>query len=257
MFRLHGYTQTRGIILNVLVRIDLFNATTWNCRPRFPFMQPDDGLAAAFSSSLSKAELGLLQQHERTYMAWGMDDILQILRILTSVRFKDPLAVFNRLALSDAIYLLEYRLVSSDEGLDPTLNSGINDVFRFASLIYINKVLREMPPRNLNNLVSSLVNALKSAFSSGATKVSSGYLNWKFLLWVLVIGKVACQDEDESNFLQAEIVRVCNISDLRLEKEFRKCLDAVGPALHPYNTQCEEIWTAISSSARNPRGIIR
>ena len=175
-----------------------------------------------------------------------MSEVLQVLRILTAVRFSDPLAVFNRLALSDAIHLLEYRLLYLEECPESDLiaGTGLQEPFRLAVFIYIDKVLREMPPLNVNGLVSRLTDALRTTLDCAPTGLSN-HPDLNILLWILLIGRVAGCELDERQYLLETLVRVCGYLDLRRKSDFQKYLDEVGPALQPFDTQCEEIWADI------------
>jgi hypothetical protein len=100
-----------------------------------------------------KLDLELLGIHLQTGECLGFNQVLQVLRILTAVRFTDPVSVFNRLALSDAIYLLERQLLSSQEQDKASRASsfGINiqQPFRLATFLYVDMVLREMHSINI------------------------------------------------------------------------------------------------------------
>jgi len=179
-------------------------------------------------------------------MTWGMKEVLHMLRILTAVRFSDPLAVFNRLALSDAIYLLEYRLLCLGECPDCgwITGTGLQEPFRLAVFIYINRVLREMPPLNLNGLVRRLTSALKLALNCGRAGISNRP-DLNILLWILLIGRIAGRDLDEGQYFLEELARVCTCLDIQRKSDFQKCLNELGVALQPFGTQCEEIWADI------------
>jgi hypothetical protein len=175
-------------------------------------------------------------------MIWGMNEVLQVLRILTAVRLSDPLAVFNRLALSDAIHLLEYRLLHLEECPESVLvaRTSLQEPFRLAVFIYIDKVFREMPPLNLNGLVSRLSGALRTTLDCGPAGLSNRP-DLNILLWILLIGRVSGCDLDENQYFLGELVRVCGYLDFRRKSDFQKCLDEVGPALQPFNRQYEEL----------------
>lgn len=170
-----------------------------------------------------------------------MREVLEVLRLLTVIRYNDPLGVFNRLAICDAIYLLEYRLLSLGD-VDP--GSGFKGLFRIAAFIYIDRILRDMPPLNLNGLVSRLIGAMKIALNCGP----AGFLDCRhlsILLWILFVGRVACRDVEERQLFLEELVHVCGLLEIRHKSDFWKCLDNVGPALQPFRRQCEETWAAI------------
>ncbi|KAG4421141.1 hypothetical protein IFR04_005784 [Cadophora malorum] len=146
-----------------LSMIDLFHATTWNFPPRFPFIRPQEDFSMPLKAlpSLSENDLRFLKAYEKSSSKWSMYGMLQVLRILTAVRFSGPLTVFNRLALSDAIYLLEYQLLSPQPCLEPELinSTGFQEAFRLAVFLYIDKVLRQMPPLNVKGLARRDTNA--------------------------------------------------------------------------------------------------
>ncbi|TVY44003.1 hypothetical protein LSUB1_G001775 [Lachnellula subtilissima] len=232
---------------DALSKIYTFHATTWDCHPRFPFIQPYDDLTSVLVASLSGNDLRLLKLYEKNYMTWGKHDALQVLKIITTVRFSDPLAVFNRLALSEANYLLEYRLLSmSEESPDPEFSAGIQQLFCLVVFLYIDKVLRAMPPLNLGSMVSRLTDTLRRTliFDSGGL---FNHPNLNLLLWTLFIGRVASRNVGERLYLLGKLVRVCGFLDLRRNADFEKCLDEVGPALQPFKTECEEIWKEVEN----------
>ncbi|KAF8850898.1 hypothetical protein BDZ45DRAFT_751259 [Acephala macrosclerotiorum] len=227
-----------------LSMIDLFNATTWNCPPQFPFIRPQEDFSAALKalSSLSKNDLRLLKAYEKSYSKWSMHEMLQVLRVLTAVRFSDPLAVFNRLALSDAIYLLEYQLLSPQPCLEPELvdHSDLHEAFRLAVFLYIDKVLREMPPLNIKGLVDRLTSAVKSIFNCGRAETSfRPHLG--VILWIIMIGRINARDLDDLQYFLEVLVDVCGYLDFKQRIDFKRYLDEVGPVLQPFKEQCEEI----------------
>jgi hypothetical protein len=115
-----------------------------------------------------KLDLELLDIHLQTGECLGFNQVLQVLRILTAVRFTDPVSVFNRLALSDAIYLLERQLLSSQEQDKASRASsfGINiqQPFRLATFLYVDMVLREMHSINIGGLAQRLTETLQTIF---------------------------------------------------------------------------------------------
>ncbi|CZR70130.1 uncharacterized protein PAC_20031 [Phialocephala subalpina] len=231
-----------------LTMIDIFHATTWDCCPRFPFIQPQDDFSATLKalSSLSEKDLRLLKAYEKSHSQWSMLGMLQILRILTAVRFSDPLAVFNRLALSDAIYLLEYQLLSPQQNLETELTDEISlqEAFRLAVFLYIDKVLREMPPLNIKGLVHRLIAALKSFFDSTHAETSiRPHLG--VLLWIVMISRINAYNADDVQYLLEKLVDICGYLGFKQRTDFRRYLDEVGPALQPFSEQCEEISTQI------------
>lgn len=165
-----------------------------------------------------------------------MHAVLHILRILTAVRYSDPLAVFNRLALSEAIYILEYQLLSD-------LDTGFHEVFRLAVFLYIDRVLREMPPLNTQYLARRLVDSLKSTQN---THITHSHTDLNIMLWILFIGHVTTGATVSRQYFLTELVRVCAALDVRQQAHFEKCLDNIGPALQPFNKQISLVWADIA-----------
>lgn len=221
-----------------LSMIDIFHATTWNCAPRFPFIKPLQNLSLSLSalSSLSQTDILALQSFEQSTLRPSMHAVLHILRILTAVRYSDPLAVFNRLALSEAIYILEYQLLSD-------LDTGFHEVFRLAVFLYIDRVLREMPPLNTQYLARRLVDSLKSTQN---THITHSHTDLNIMLWILFIGHVTTGATVSRQYFLTELVRVCAALDVRQQAHFEKCLDNIGPALQPFNKQISLVWADIA-----------
>jgi hypothetical protein len=82
------------------------------------------------------------------------------------VQFADPVSVFNRLALSDAIYLLERQLLASQEQDKSSRASsfGINiqQPFRLATFLNVDMVVWEMHSINIGDLVHRLTETLQT-----------------------------------------------------------------------------------------------
>lgn len=233
---------------NFFIRIDLFHSTTWDCSPRFPFIRLEEDFSASLKalSSLSEDDLQLLKAYEKSYSKWSMHEMLQVLRVLTAVRFSDPLAVFNRLALSDAIYLLEHQLLSPQLclELEQANFGGLKEAFRLAVFLYIDKVLREMPPLNIKGLVSRLISAVKSMFNCRQAEISlRPHLG--VILWILMIGRINAHDLDDMQYFMEVLFDVYRYPKFKQRIDFQRYLDEVGPVLQPFKEQCEEILTQI------------
>ena len=233
---------------NRSIRIDLFHATTWDFPPRFPFIRPQEDFSMPLKAlpSLSENDLRFLKAYEKSSSKWSMYGMLQVLRILTAVRFSGPLTVFNRLALSDAIYLLEYQLLSPQPCLEPELinATGFQEAFRLAVFLYIDKVLRQMPPLNVKGLVSRLIGALKSISPSRHAETSM-HPHLGVLLWMIMIGRINAYKVDDMQYFLGELVVVYGHLNFEEIIDSQRYLDEVGPVLQPYKLQCEEILTQI------------
>lgn len=175
-----------------------------------------------------------------------MHEMLQVLRILTAVRFSEPSSVFNQLALSGAIYLLEYQLLSPQPCLESELinATGLQDAFRLAVFLYIDKVLRQMPPLNTKGLVSRLSGTLKS-ISPSRQAGTSIRPHLGVFLWMIMIGRLHASDVDDMQYFLEELVVVHGYLNFKGRIDFQRYLDEVGPVLQPFAQQCEEILTQI------------
>lgn len=182
----------------------------------------------------------MLRSYETPTLKPSTHEVLQILRFLTAVRYSDPLAVFNRLALSEAIYILEYQLLSAQD-------TGFHEAFRLAVFLYIDRVLREMPPLNTQYLALRLVDSLKSqqrtqpAFSDLQFRPDSN-----IILWILFTGYVTAGAPVPRQYFLTELVHICTSRDIRQNAHFEKSLDDTGPALRPFNEQCSLVWGEIA-----------
>jgi hypothetical protein len=118
-------------------------------------------------SLISKLDLELQDIHLQTGECLGFNQVLQVLRILTAVRFADFVSVFNRLALSDAIYLLERQLLSSQEQDKASRASSFGNIqqpFRLATLLHVDMVLMKMHGISIGGLVHRLTETLRTIF---------------------------------------------------------------------------------------------
>jgi hypothetical protein len=195
---------------------------------------------------LSGLDLQLLRPRTHIGVRLDMSEALQVLRILTAVRFADPVSVFNRLALSDAIYILESQLLhaqnSQNGGLSPEFSPAVEEAFWFAAFLYIDMVLREMRSINIGGLVRRLVAVLRTASGDSISKASLG-IGEDFLLWVLFIGGVASRNTEDRQFFILGLGRLCQLKHLRSHVEFEEAVDKVGLGLHSFGTQSAELWT--------------
>lgn len=109
-----------------------------------------------------------------------------MLRIPTAVRFVDFVSVFNRLALSDATYLLEWQLLSPQEphtlNLSSRVRTNILEPFRLAILLYIDMIQREMYSVNIKVLVHRLTEILKTSFRDDLVQELAGISHGDILL---------------------------------------------------------------------------
>ncbi|KAH8202497.1 hypothetical protein TruAng_003305 [Truncatella angustata] len=229
-----------------LSMIDLFHATTWGCSPRFPLVRPhvDFSITLEAFPSLSQNDFCFLKAYNNSYSKWSMHGMLHVLRILTAVRFSDPYGVVNQLALSDAIYLLEYQLLSPQPCLEPELinSTGLQEAFRLAVFLYIDQVLKLMPPLNIKGLVIRLIGALKSISPSRHVETSTRS-HLSVLLWIIMIGRLNAYNADDVQYLMEELVVVCRYLNFKERIDLQRYLDQVGPMLQPFKQQCEEILT--------------
>ena len=149
---------------------------------------------------ISKLDLELLDIYLQIGECLGFNQILQVLRILTAIRFAHLVSVFNRLALSDAIYLLERQLLSSQkqDKASRTSSFGINiqQPFRLTTFLYVDMVLREMHSINIGGLAHGLIETLQTIFEDDSFQELAGTFHSNVLLWVFFIGGVASQGSD-------------------------------------------------------------
>ncbi|KAH9223415.1 hypothetical protein DL95DRAFT_517576 [Leptodontidium sp. 2 PMI_412] len=234
-----------------LSMIDIFYATTWGCSSRFPLTRPREDFSTTLKAllpSLSKNDFCFLKAYENSYSKWSMHGMLQILRILTAVRYLDPCGVFNQLALSEAIYLLEYQLLSPQPWFEPeSINStDLQDPFRLAVFLYIDTVLRVMPPLNIKGLVIRLIGAVRSISTSMHVETSiPSHLD--VLLWIIMIGRLNAGDVDGIQYFDKELVVVYRHLNFKGKVALRSYLDEVGPILQPFEQKCEEILAQIEN----------
>ncbi|KAG4440018.1 hypothetical protein IFR05_004468 [Cadophora sp. M221] len=241
-----GLDKLPSRLRRTLSMIDIFYATTWNCSPRFPLARPQGDFSTilhALLPSLSENDFCFLKAYENSVSKWSMHGMLRVLRILTAVRCLDPCGVFSQLACSEAIYLLEYQLLSPQPyfELDST---GFKDAFRLAVFLYIDKVLRVMPPLNIKGLAIRLIGAVRSICPSMHIETSTRS-QLDVLLWVIMIGRLNADHVDDIQYFSEELVAVCRYLNLKGTVDLRRHLDEVGPVLQPFNRQCEEILTQI------------
>jgi hypothetical protein len=231
----------------VYIRIDTFYATTWNCRPRFPFVQPLKDLTSTLNSFplLSNFDLKLLNLRAQIGTRLGVYEALQVLRILTVVRFADPVSVFNRMALSDAIYIIEWQLLPTQQPQNAFINLNFSPVipeaFRLAAFLYIDMVLREMHSINIGGLVRRLIDALQGAPSNSFQELI-GMPDNKLLLWILFIGGVASKKGEEREYFVQRLGCICSDRTYQSRADFEEAVDKVGPGLQSFTKQSAEIW---------------
>jgi hypothetical protein len=170
-----------------------------------------------------------------------------VLRILTAVRFADPVSVFNRLALSDAIYLLERQLLSTQEqdkaSRASSFGSNIQQPFRLATFLYVDMVLREMHSINIGGLVHRLTETLQTILEDDNFQELAGTSHSNVLLWVFFIGGVASQDSGEGRFFVEGLQHICSARQFRSKIEFEEALDKVGPGMQSFSQRSAELWT--------------
>ncbi|KAE9370179.1 hypothetical protein N431DRAFT_492325 [Stipitochalara longipes BDJ] len=235
-----------------LSMIDTFYATTWNCHPRFPFIQPPKDLTSTLNSFplLTNYDLKLLNERTQVGIYLGVKDTLQILRILTGVRFADPISVFNRLALSDAIYILEWQLLPTQDPLSAlyhaSFSSEIPEPFRLAAFLYIDMVLREMHSVNVGSLVRKLRGALQEDLGDSWQDFKNRKYDDGILLWILFVGRVASTGSEEEQYFIQGLDCVCRVKHFRSLNEMEEAIDKSGPGLQYFRKQSAEIWTEVS-----------
>jgi hypothetical protein len=197
--------------------------------------------------SISKLDLELLDIHLQTGECLGFNQVLQVLRILTAVRFADPVSVFNRLALSDAIYLLERQLLLSHEQdkVSSASSFGINihQPFRLATFLYVDMVLREMHSINIGGLVRRLTETLRTIFEDDHPQELAGTSHSNVLFWVFFVGGVASQDSGERRFFVEGLRHICSAHQFRSKIEFEEALNKVGPGMQSFSQRSAELWT--------------
>jgi Fungal specific transcription factor domain len=179
----------------------------------------------------------------------GVTETLQVLRILTGIRFADPVSVFNRLALSDAIYILEWQLLPTQDSLNAlyhaSLGPEIQEAFRLAAFIYINMVLREMRSVNIGGLVRRLIEALQEDLGDTFLDPKKRY-NEELLLWILFTGGVASTSSEEKQYFLQALGYICRERQFRSRAALEEAIDKVGPGLQSFSTQSAEMWTEMA-----------
>jgi Fungal specific transcription factor domain len=187
-----------------------------------------------------------LDVHLQSGEALGINEVLQVLQILTAVRFADPISVFNRLALSDAIHLLEWHLLSAQKQNIPshasTSEVDIQEPFRLATFLYVDKVLRDMRSINTGGLIRRLAEALHNKFHTGHFEAPPGSSCSDVLLWIFFIGGVASQGTEERRYFVQGLNRLCQRRQFRCKDEFEEAIDRVGPGLQSFSQQSAELW---------------
>jgi len=196
---------------------------------------------------ISKLDLELLDIYLQIGECLGFNQILQVLRILTAIRFAHLVSVFNRLALSDAIYLLERQLLSSQkqDKASRTSSFGINiqQPFRLTTFLYVDMVLREMHSINIGGLAHGLIETLQTIFEDDSFQELAGTFHSNVLLWVFFIGGVASQDSGKRRFFVEGLRHVCSARQFRPKIEFEEALDKVGPGMQSFSQRSAELWT--------------
>jgi hypothetical protein len=196
---------------------------------------------------ISKLDLEQLDIHLQTGESLGFNQVLQVLRILTEVRFADPVSVFNRLALSDAIYLLERQLLSSQKQDKASIasSSGINiqQPFRLATFLYVDMVLREMHSINIGGLVHRLTETLQIILEDDHYQELAGTSHNNVLLWIFFIGGVASKDSGKRRFFIEGLRHICTAQQFWSKIEYETALDIVGPGVQSFSQRSAELWT--------------
>jgi len=199
---------------------------------------------------LTNFDLKLLNVRTQVGIYLEVKDILQVLRVLTGVRFADPISVFNRLALSDAIYILEWQLLPTRDPLSAmyhaSLGSESPEAFRLAAFLYIDMVLREMRSVNIGPLVRRLMKALKEDSGDSWQGRKSTKYDDGILLWILFIGRMASTGKEEEQYFTKEMEYICRIRHFQSLIEMEEAIDVVGPGLQSFSKQCAVIWDEIS-----------
>ncbi|PMD46001.1 hypothetical protein L207DRAFT_204708 [Hyaloscypha variabilis F] len=236
-----------------LSMIDTFYATTWNSQPRFPFMQPPKDLTGTLNSFplLTNFDLKLLNLRTPVGIYLGVKEILQVLRILTGIRFADPVSVFNKLALSDAIYILEWQLLPTQDPLSALYHSSfgseIPKAFRFAAFLYIDVVLREMHSVNIGILVRKLLESLQEDLGDLWQYQKNCQYDDGVLLWICFIGRVASTSIEEKQVFTQGLKLICKEKNFETLTEMEEVIDKTGPGLQSFSKQSAELWIEFSA----------
>jgi hypothetical protein len=196
----------------------------------------------------------MLNIQTRSSICLKVGEALQVLRILTAVRFADPVSVFNRLALSDAIYILEWQLLPTYTH-EPNNELGkensrieIHKAFRISAFLYIDMVLREMHSINIRGLVRILIETLQGALGDSFQELVLRSDN-ELLLWIFFIGGVASKSSEERGYFVRGLGSICEARQIRSCVDFKEAVDKVGPGLQSFSKQSAELWTDMA--ARN------
>jgi hypothetical protein len=216
-------------------------------------MQPPKDLTGTLNSFplLTNFDLKLLNLRTPVGIYLGVKEILHVLRILTGIRFADPVSVFNKLALSDAIYILEWQLLPTQDPLSALYHSSfgseIPKAFRFAAFLYIDVVLREMHSVNIGILVRKLLESLQEDLGDLWQYQKNCQYDDGVLLWICFIGRVASTSIEEKQVFTQGLKLICKEKNFETLTEMEEVIDKTGPGLQSFSKQSAELWIEFSA----------
>lgn len=198
---------------------------------------------------LTKSKLKMLNLTPKIDICLRVNQALQILRILTAVRSAVPISISDRLALSDAIYFLDWQLLPTympcTEILKADFIVNMNKAFRISALLYIDIVLREMHSINIAGLVHRLIETLRDTLGDCFQELIRNSRN-VLVLWILFIGGVASKSSVGRRIFMQALGYICRERNFRSHIDFVEEVDRIGPGLQFFGGQSAEIWTEIS-----------
>jgi len=240
------------ILQRVIAWTDFAYSTTYNTKPMFPLVPHLSGsvpqqidLANRYSRSLQLdiATFSIVQPAVLEIM-YRLNLISVAISSFHTATNKD------RLALSNAIYTLEHRLLSVRSDLEniqefPASDFDLSKSLLLAAHLYLHLGVRELPKNAkmhltlLNRLNTSLLEAPLHAMSLDSN------VSLPILLWILFIGVAAAGDQDSRVILVNRLQLVVFDLQITSQDEFETKLHSVLWSKRFYDVYGPGIWREI------------
>ncbi|KAH7351275.1 fungal-specific transcription factor domain-containing protein [Rhexocercosporidium sp. MPI-PUGE-AT-0058] len=222
-----GVHHLQGVFRRIVTWSDFCYANVWSCQPAFPRLLPRPSTDTSLDINST-----LLNPTHLFGTSSPIVPIFHALRSLSDSLSSPKAASLNRMKASNAIYGLEYDLLSLNKPL-PTSPELLTCILSFESVplktaahIYLWLVIRELPPtselvyRLVQRLQGSLVGILPGWWSSSKERQV-------WLLWIMFVGGIAAVGRGESGWFVGEMVGVCRILGIWDKTALRGCLEGV------------------------------